>query len=261
MRMPFRVRRMLRAVLAGGILLLSVWLGGCGDSKPPLVATLTLKKDGTHFTGTVLRRDGNTITMSGSGGEARTFLYAELADISYGTPDTAPATSRSGSSAASNAPISASATGTHSAPASVPVGGPVRFAVGTVFPVRSLGVIDSCCSPAGAISLGVLDAAVKSADGRITMPEGASVTILVRGQKIADNRVQMELELGSADFDGHHYQILSAQSALEPGAVVTLIGPQLGSKEAKIHPLNVHIEDQAYLAFKASTPTLLAPSQ
>jgi hypothetical protein len=93
------------------------------------------------------------------------------------------------------------------------------------------------------------------------IPEGASVTILVRGQKIADNRVQMELELGSADFEGHHYQILSAQGALEPGAVVNTLGPQLGSKEAKMRPLNVHIEDQGFLAFKASTPTLLTPSQ
>ncbi len=51
-----------------------------------LYATLTLRSDGSHFYGTVVRRETNSITIMGSGGDTHTFLYGELLDIKYGAP-------------------------------------------------------------------------------------------------------------------------------------------------------------------------------
>ena len=60
----------------------------------------------------------------------------------------------------------------------------------------------------------------------------------------------MTLELGSADYGGHHYTIT-------PGAVVTVTGEKdtvayTGEAAARGKP--IHLEDQSAMLFKAATP-------
>ena len=257
------IRSPLRGVLSAGLLLCALWLAGCTEQNAPMIATITLKRDGTHFSGTVVRRAANSITLTDSSGESRVFLYTELSDIEYGAPE-APTANTAGSAGQSAVPSagtgrsnSSGRSGTASARAA---NGTVQFPIGTEIPVRGRGVFDSCCMPAGSIALGVTDADVKGPDGKVAIPEGANVTIITREVKIADGYVQMQFELGSADFNDQHYVISSAKGGLEPSAVVTFLGAKYGSPEAKAKGLHIHLEDQTYMGFKAVTPTLLKPS-
>ena len=75
-----------RPVLLGFVLCGVVWLSACNHADSGLSATLTLK-DGTHFSGTVIRRESGSITLKNGAHETRTFLNSELADIKYSTPE------------------------------------------------------------------------------------------------------------------------------------------------------------------------------
>jgi hypothetical protein len=244
-----------------GALLGIVWLSGCGDSKPPMLATLTFK-DGTHFSGTVQRREPKAITMTDSRGEAHTFLYSELANISYpqdvpaapaqhGNQTQVPDSSTGGGSRAEASSRSPAAAG----------GGPIQIHEGTELPVRNDGILDACCLIDGAMSLGTIDADVKDASGQVLIPAGANVTIITRHHRMVEGRVTLEFELGSADFYGRHYLVTSAKGALEPGAIVTFAGPKEGTPEAKVRGLWLHLDDQTYMGFKTATPTIFKPSQ
>lgn len=229
-------------VCAGG-------LCGCSGQPAATVATLTLK-DGSHFSGKVISKEANSITVSSSSGDVHTFLYTELADIAYGetgeTPvpkaDASAAKVQTAAAVSPRVPLSASAS--------------MQFPEGSLFPIRGSGFFDSCCVPLTAIALGVLDADVKGPDGKVALPRGASVTFVLRDEKTVDGQIQMQFELTSADFDSRHYLISSARSNLEPGAVVTFSGPREGSPEAGVRGTNVHLDDQTLMAFKAVTPTL-----
>jgi hypothetical protein len=205
-----------------------------------------LKKDGSHFSGKVMRREANSITLMSSAGEARTFLDSEISDMKIGTQGDVTSFSPGAVTRSHGSADAATA---------------IRLPEGTEIPVRNNGVLDACCMPINSIALGVMDADVKSADGRVLVPNGANVTILVRDKKMVDGRVTMEFELGSADFDNQHYLVSSEKGGNEPGAVVTFVGAQEGSAEAKIRGLWVHLSDRTYMGFKAATPTVFTPSK
>lgn len=249
-------------LFGAGMLLAFLWLSGCGDSNPPLYATLTLR-DGSHFAGTVVRREANSLTITGIGGDTHTFLYTELSHIEYGAPDNptgTPVTATPATdSGASNK--TGSSRPTPSGAATIPASGVIQFPEGTEFPVRTNGFLDSCCVPIGANSLGLMDADVKDSKGNVLIPQGASVVIVVREEKKVDGVISMTFELGSADFEGRHFLISSAKGGLEPGARVTFTGAREGSAEAKSHGVHVHLEDQTYMGFKAETPVNLRVSQ
>jgi hypothetical protein len=237
-------------VLPGAILLACIWWSGCAKSTPPQSATLTLKKDGSLFSGTVVRREPQSITLTTPSGETKTFLNSEITAIQVGTQGDV----TNFSPAAVTRPSDSQARGSAS-PATV-----IRIPQGTEIPVRNNGVLDACCLPINSIALGVMDGDVKSADGKVLVPNGANVTIMVRDKKRVEGRVTMEFELGSADFDNQHY-LVSSEKGTEPGAVVTFVGAQEGSQEAKIRGLWVHLSDRTYMAFKAATPTVFTPSK
>lgn len=240
------------------VLLCGIGLCGCANNDPPLLATLTLKKDGSHFSGKVVRRETNSITVTAPSGDTRTFLNNELSDIKYGAPKTEfpDRATRAGVPGA----------GPGGAPPSVARKPPsateaIPFAAGTEFPIRINGFVDSCCMHEGELALGLMDSDMKSARGDVLIPEGASLTMVLREEKVADNRIQMRFELGSADFDGQHFLVSSSKGPLEPGAVATVLGAPLGSPEAKLQGLSVHIANHTYIAFKAATPTVFKPSK
>lgn len=249
-----------RSVPSFCILLASLCLLGCRDSSPPQFATLTFKSDGSHFSGTVIRTDGNSITLTSSSGDTHTYLYGELTDIKYGLPanptDSKPAPQAPASGASGPSPASV---GSASVP--VPASPLIEFPAGTEFPVRSNGFLDSCCVPITGLALGVMDAAVKSPAGKVLVPEGANVTIELLEERQADGRTSMVFELASADFDGRHYVITSAKGGLEPGIRAIFTGAKDGTPEAKAHGLNVHVEDHAYMPFKAESTVLMKLSQ
>jgi hypothetical protein len=249
--MGFRLRRVVFTLLILG----SSWLAGCsGKSDPALTATLTFK-DGSRFAGSVVRREATSITLVDTTGTTRTFLYTELADIKYSTPG-----STSGSTGAPAATPAAQIAG--EAPAgdtpavvSAPLG-EVKFPVGTEFPVVTKGYLDSCCVPVGAFSVGTLDGDVK-VGGKVMLPRGTSVTIMLTDEQTTDGRLSMKFEIGAADFGGHQYVIASEKGGLEPGMVAVFFGEKAGTPEARKKGTAVHLDDHELMMFKAATPTLL----
>lgn len=234
-----------------------LWHMGCSKPAPAQYATVTLKEDGSQFSGTVIRSEANSITMADSSGQTRTFLYNELrGNIQYGNPST----DKSSKSADASGPAPVAPVGTTSESPVTPVTQAVEFATGSLFPVRTSGILDSCCVPIYAMSVGLTDSDVKGPDGKVVIPAGSNVTMSLRELRKEDNRIRMTFELESADFLGHHYTFLSAKSP-ELGATVSYLGAQDGSQEAKTAGTNIHLEDQTYMAFKAQTPTILKPSE
>jgi hypothetical protein len=238
------------SVIAG-----SVSLPGCRDSTPALVATLTFKNDGSHFTGTVIRREPDSITVSSPAGDTHTFLYSELADIKYG----ASAEASAPQVAATGGPAATSSAG--SAGQSVTADATIQLPVGTVLPITNTGLLDSSFVPVGAISLAMTDADVKAANGKVLIPAGANVTIRVRDKVVTGGRLQMIFDVGSVDFGNRHYLVSSVKGGLEPGAVATVSGAQHGSLEARDRGENVHLDDHSLIVFKTETPTVLKASQ
>jgi hypothetical protein len=229
-----------------------MWLSGCGKSAPTLYATLTLKSDGSHFYGTVVRRESKSITITGAAGDTRTFLYDELADIKYGAQDSgvAPAGQTPGSSAQPSGQAS-----------TVPVSGEtVIIPTGTEVPVRTRGFLDSCCGPIGGLSLGTTDFDVK-VGGKVVIPEGASLTMERADNKPVDGQISLTFELRSADFQNHHYVFESSESGAPAGLLVTFKGAKSGTPEAKLRGINVHLESQTFMGFKATAPVTLKRSE
>jgi hypothetical protein len=208
----------------------------------------------------VVRREANSLTMVDATGSTHTFLYGELADIRYGTASAGGETPGS-QTAASASQVADSAASKTDPPASTGTpAGDIVFPAGTEFSVVTSGFLDSCCVPIGAFSVGTLDADVKSG-GKVVVPRGANVTIVLADQKITDGRISMRFELGSADFGGHHYLIASRKGGLEPGAVVTYTGEKEGTPEAKLRGTNVHLDDHDLMIFKAASATGFTLSQ
>jgi hypothetical protein len=227
-----------------------MWLSGCGSSAPTLYATVTLKSDGSHFYGTVVRRETSSITITGAGGDTHTFLYTELKDIKYGAQD-------SGAAPAAQAP-SAQPSGQAS---TVPVSGEtVVIPTGTEVGVRTRGFLDSCCGEIGGLSLGTTDFDVK-VGGKIVMPQGASVTMERVDHKQVDGQVSLSFELRSADFQNHHYVFESSESGAPAGLLVTFTGAKSGTAEAKVRGTNVHLETQTFMGFRATVPVTLKRSE
>jgi len=220
------------------------------DSKPTQEATVTLKLDGSHFSGTVVRRKNNSITVSGPGGFVRTFLESELSDIKY-APSNSPLDSpggyhKGGSPGTSDKPAAAAAPSA--------VDRVIEFAKGAEFPIRSVGFLDSSSISPGAIFVGVTDADIKSRDGKVLIPQGANVTFGLLDNKKIDGHISMSFELDSADFDGRHYVVLPAAGKLGPGITAAFAGAKEGSPEARERGLNVHLDDQYYMEFRAAVP-------
>jgi hypothetical protein len=220
----------------------------CAPAKPPLTADVTLRRDGSHFFGTIVRRDANSITVASQGGEARTFLFSDLSEMKVGAtdPKTGP-------------PVTPA---TPASPPPVPAGGELfGQPPGTQFAIRSNGFLDSCCLRLADIELGILDADIKSAQGVVMIPKGANVTFTVRDQSTANGRLSMMFELTSADFSGNHYTIASANGDSQPGPVMTVTGATEGSPEAAVRGKTIHLEDNSAMMFRAATPVIFKLSR
>ncbi len=242
-------------------ILLCVLSSGCADKTPPLQTTLTFR-DGSHFSGTVVRRETNSITVTGAAGDTHTFLYTELTDIQDGAPETPAATTTgTGQSDTSTSAKTGSPGGAANGKVAVSGTGTLQFPAGAEFPVRTSGFLDSCCVPPNAVSLGVIDGDVKDSSGKVVIPAGANVTITLLEDRKTDGRLSMIFELGSADFNGHHYVISSTKGGTEPGIRVTFTGAKEGSPEATARGTNIHLEDQSFMGFKAETPVIFKISQ
>ncbi len=243
--------------MLGGLL-----LEGCGSSKPAESVTVTVKKDGSRFSGTVVRREANSITLTDSYGSVRTFLYTEILDIKNGLTES-PATGASGQTTTStNIPAGASsAPATHSSGSSAKVTS-TGFILppGTELPVVSSGFFDSCCVERGSFAPGKLDADVQS-EGRVVIPRGANVTVMLMDVSTSEGRTTVRFELGALDFGGRHYIMRSVKGEKEPGAVATYTGAKDGSMEAKTHGLNVHVDEGSLMPFKTALPTEVSLSQ
>lgn len=251
-------------VLRIGTLLAGIWVTSCGDKTPQETVTLTLKRDGSTFYGTVARQEANSITVTSPAGDTRTFLNIELSDIKYGTRETPadgskPESKNVPSQSSPQPQTTSGSAATVATPA--PRDGVIRLPEGTVFPVRTVGFLDSCCVPINALSVGVFDSNIKSPDGGAVIPEGANVTMTLLENKKVDGRTTLVFELASADFGGRHYVIVSAKGGSEPGARATFSGAKENSPEAKARGLTIHLDDHALMEYKAVTPLIFKVSE
>ena len=213
----------------------SLWLVSCEKPKPQQNAVLTLKRDGSHFYGTVVRRDSNSITVSGSSGDIHTFLLTDLSGVSI-----------VGADDKSTQPVTPVAESRSLTP--LPAGGnQFEQPAGTQLAIRSNEFIDSCCTHLNDTELGILDADIKNSKGVVMIPTGANITFTVSDQTKADGRLSMTFELTTADYGGHHYVISS-------GAFMTVSGAKALTPEALTHGTTIHIDDKASMIFKASKP-------
>jgi hypothetical protein len=223
------------APLSACLVICSLWLLSCAHAvKTQEEAVLTLKRDGSHFYGTVVRRDVGSITVTGTSGDVHTFLMADLSDIHL---------SKAGGT---TPPVDEPR-----APTPLPTGGDLfEQPQGTQFAIRSNGFLDSCCLRLNDIELGVLDADIKSPNGVVLIPKGANVTFMVKDQENTGGRLSMTFELSSADYGGHHYMITS-------GAVMTVTGEKdtvAYTGAAAARGKSIHLEDNSAMPFKAATP-------
>ncbi len=131
---------------------------------------------------------------------------------------------------------------------------------GTEVGVRTRGFLDSCCGEIGGLSLGTTDFDIR-VGGKVVIPEGASVTMERVDHKEADGQVSLTFELRSADFQNHHYVFESAESGSPAGLLINFKGAKSGSPEAKVRGLNVHLESQTFMGFKAIAPVTLKRSE
>ncbi len=228
-----------------------LWLLSC-NRKPTTntakTATVTLKTDGSQFSGTVARQDANSITITDAENETKTFLFNEISKV-----DDASSAAASGNTPKPTAPAGAVV---KEVSQSLPDGKSIEIAAGVEIPVRSNGLLDACCMGDDSIALGNIDSDVKGQDGHIMIPTGANVTILVRHHEMRDSRVTLVFELGSADFNGSHYVVSAASGKQDEGAMVTFSGAQEGSPEARTRGIWLHLEDRSFMGFKTVSPTV-----
>lgn len=231
----------------------TILLPGCSATKEAAVtATLTFK-DGSHFNGTVVRREPKAITMLDGSGSTRTFLYSELVDIKYGTPAS---DAKTAATAAQSEQVTVPTASTGSPEPGYTGAEDVKIPVGTEFPVTTNGFLDSSYTPVGAYSVGTLDADFR-AGGKVVLPRGTRVTIITADKHTTDGRIVMRFDLGAAEVGGRSYVISSEKSSLEPGLTVAFTGEKENSPGAKAHGTGVHLDDHDLMIFKAVTPTVL----
>jgi len=231
-----------------------VWallLAGCGRSQPPQSATITLKNDGSHFSGTIVRREANSITMTAPAGDVRTFLTSEIASISYDSPNRGAEGGGSAQTRTSSSPPPPVRTDVV-----VPADGMLQFPTGTEFNLLSDGFIDSCCAPVNFSVVGLLDKDVKNAKGEVVIPEGATFVIVLADEKTINGQLHMTFALASAQFGGRQYRISSSAGQPETGALATFTGAKAGTAEAAKRSLSIHIEDRTLMNFKAVNPLI-----
>lgn len=244
MRFHTELRLLFTALIAG-----LAFLSGC-KAPPPEVVTLTLKKDGSHFSGTVVRREANSITLTGVGGDTHTWLLTEISKIAPG--------SAAGEAISSVQPQANPQTRTDVV---VPADGVMQFPAGTEFPIRADGFIDSCCAPVNSTVIGLMDRDVKNAKGQVVIPENATFTMIPADAKMVDGRLTMTFALASASFGGRHYLITAVAGPSESGVIATFSGAKAGTIDASKRGLNIHIEDQSLMNFKAVNPVVFKATQ
>jgi hypothetical protein len=237
--------------ILSALIVLTLALAGCGKSQDPQSATITLKNDGSHFSGTIVRREANSITMTGAGGNVRTFLTSEIAKISYDSPNGA--AKEDGS-----APASPSSSTSRPARTDVviPADGVLQFPVGTQFSLFSDGFVDSCCAPVNFSTVGLLANDVKNTKGEVVIPEGSTFVIVLADEKTVNGQLYMTFALASAQFGGRQYRISSSKGQTESGALATFTGAKAGTAEAARKGLSIHIENRTLMDFKAVNPLI-----
>lgn len=236
--------------------LLALLVAGCGKSQAPQSATITLKKDGSQFSGTIVRREAASITMTGAGGDVRTFLTSEIASISYGSPNEN--ASRGSDNKSAGVTSSSSPTRTDVV---VPAGGVLQFPAGTQFTLLSDGFIDSCCAPINYSVVGLLAKDVKNSKGEVVIPEGATFVVVLADEKTVNGQLSMTFALASAEFAGRQYRISSSAGQAENGALAIFTGARIGTPEAVKRGVSIHIEDRSPMEFKAVNPLIFKAIQ
>jgi hypothetical protein len=97
------------------------------------------------------------------------------------------------------------------------------------------------------MTLGRTDADLKGSNGKVAIPAGSNIVFDIVSTAIVGGQSTVVFRISAADFGGHHYIV-------DPGAEVTFTGAKAGTPAAKLQGATIHLQDQAYMGFKAVKP-------
>jgi hypothetical protein len=123
------------------------------------------------------------------------------------------------------------------------------LAAGTMVNVRSISVIDSSVSFRGYV-MGIVESDVNGTDGRVAIPAGSHVAVIVRESSRKNSISTLQLGLYSINIGGHQYVM---SDGVKDSATLLL------TEDAGRGPghTSVHVEYGASLAFKLAEPVQL----
>jgi hypothetical protein len=220
-------------------------LGGCSKSKPvdqtgsaatspenatpsDLPAQVDLA-DGTHYTGTLVSKNGSQMTFRGDNGATRTFDSRDIKSIRFGdTSNTtsAPQSNLTPSTTASAPPPveqsqptrrrhrgsdSSSDTASDMSRNTAPVPQDIVIPAGTQLQVRTNQAIDSKVATAGTTFSAEIANDVTDDSGRVAIPRGSPAALVIKqagaGKIHANNLV---LDMQSISVQGKEYEVDTA---------------------------------------------------
>jgi hypothetical protein len=123
------------------------------------------------------------------------------------------------------------------------------LAAGTAVPVQSISVIDSSVRVPGYV-MGVVDSDVNGADGRLAIPAGSHVAIIVRQSNKNNSISTLQLGLYSININGHQY--VMSNGAKDAATLVLTEDAGRGAGHS-----SVHVQYGEHLEFKLDTPVQL----
>lgn len=174
------------------------------------VATVNLK-DGTTFSGAVMKSDQTAITLRSDGGESRTYPMSQVDSVKYAMAE--PPVTAATESKPSPSPYSAASMRPDNAASRVP-GEPLRtIPAGTTLRVRNSDTISAGTAQAGQTFPGVITADVMGTDGTVAIPKGSDAMLIVRASEAQgkmEGQSELVLDLASVDVGGRHYNLETA---------------------------------------------------
>jgi hypothetical protein len=123
------------------------------------------------------------------------------------------------------------------------------LAAGAVVPIRSISVIDSSVRFPGYV-MGIVDSNVNGADGKLAIPAGSHVAIIVRQANKNNSISTLQLGLYSINIGGHQYVVSNGAK----DAATLLLTEDAGRGAGHS---SVHIQYGEHLEFKLDTPVQL----
>ncbi len=192
-------------------------LTSCSKSSSPASnhqATAVLR-DGTSFSGTVVKSSASEITLLAPTGESRTYPMSQVSSVQYADSQTSsiPANSNPAPTNPTIAPTQPPPVAQSIPPSDAPPSptAVVRVvAAGTSIEVRNNQIIDSKTATVGQTYTAVVARSIADRDDKVVIPKGSVATLIVRSaedQGKMQGRSELSLDIDSVRVNGHRYRL------------------------------------------------------